>query len=77
MTSLIIKRCKCQCFQVYGPGAEAQSEACPLGKQAAPSSILTSGTFFKTKSTVSLPLPLIQEEKLSVAGERMCSWLTT
>ena len=28
------------------PGAVARSEACPLGMQAAPSSIPTSGTFF-------------------------------
>ena len=29
------------------PGTVARSEACPLGMQAAPSSILTSGTFFR------------------------------
>ena len=29
------------------PGAVARSEACPLGMQAAPSSIPTSGTFFR------------------------------
>ena len=43
--------------------------------QAAPSSIPTSGTFFrgdlvmKTFPTAILPLPLIQEEQLSVTGE--------
>ena len=30
-----------------GPAAIARSEACPLGMQAAPSSIPTSGTFFR------------------------------
>ena len=60
-------------------GAVARSEAWPLGMQAAPSSIPTSGTFFhgvlvmKKISTVILPLPLIQEEQLSVTGERMCT----
>ena len=29
------------------PGAVARSEACPLGMQTAPSSIPTSGTFFR------------------------------
>ena len=29
------------------PGAVARSEACPLGMQAAPSSIPTSGTLFR------------------------------
>ena len=29
------------------PGAVARLEACPLGMQAAPSSIPTSGTFFR------------------------------
>ena len=59
------------------PGAVARSEASPLGMQAAPSSIPTSGTFFrgdlvmKKNSTAILPLPLIQEEQLSVTGERM------
>ena len=63
----------------YSPGAVARSEACPLGMQAAPSSIPTSGTFFrrdlvmKKKSTAILSLPLIQEEQLSVTGERMCT----
>ena len=55
----------------------AQSEACPLGMQAALSSITTSGTFFlgefvmkKKISTAILTLPLIQEEQWSVTGER-------
>ena len=60
------------------PGTVAQSEACPLGMQAVPSSIPTSGTFFHGEcheniSTAILPLPLIQEEQLSVTGERMCT----
>ena len=33
-------------FQIK-TGAVARSEACPLGMQAAPSSIPTSGTFFR------------------------------
>ena len=32
---------------IIEPGAVARSEACPLGMQAAPSSIPTSGTFFR------------------------------
>ena len=56
------------------PGAVARSEACPLGMQADPSSIPTSGTFFrgdmKNVSTAILPLPLIQEGQLSVTGEK-------
>ena len=59
------------------PGTVARSEACPLGMQAALSSIPTSGTFFhgdlKNVSVAILPLPLIQEEQLSVTGERMCT----
>ena len=60
-------------------GAVAWLEACPIGMQAAPSSIPMPGTFFpgdlvmKKKSTTILPLPLIQEEQLSVTGERMCT----
>ena len=34
-------------YSVFGPGAVARSEACSLGMQAAPSSIPTSGTFFR------------------------------
>ena len=61
------------------PGAVARSEARPLCMQAAPSSIPMSGTFFRGDlghekiSTAILPLPLIQEEQLSVTGERMCT----
>ena len=61
------------------PSAVARSEACSFGMQAAPSSIPTSGTFFrgdlvtKTFLRSHLPLPLIQEEQLSVTGERMCT----
>ena len=58
-------------------GAVARSEACPLGIQAAPISILTSSTFFQFGheiiSTAIVPIPLIQEEQLSVTGERMCN----
>ena len=59
------------------PGAVARSEACPLGMQAALSSIPTFGTYFredlvmKKNSTAILPLSLIQEEQLSVTGERL------
>ena len=58
-------------------GAVTWSEACPLGMQAAPSSIPMSGTFFcgdlghEKISTAILPLLLIQEDQLSVTGERM------
>ena len=61
------------------PGAVVRSEASSLGMQAAPSLIPTSGTFFrgdlvmKTFSTAILPLLLIQEEQLSVTGERLCT----
>ena len=60
-------------------GVVAQLEACPLGMQVAPSSILTSGTFFrgdlvmKKVSTAILRLPLIQEKQLSVTGKKMCT----
>ena len=60
------------------PGAVGRSEACPLGMQAAPSSVPTSATFFHAKVSTSIHLlPLIQEEQLSVTGERMCAkyWL--
>ena len=59
--------------------AVVRSEASSIGMQAAPSSIPTSGTFVRgdlvmTKiSTAILHLPLIQEEQLSVTGERMCT----
>ena len=59
------------------PGAVARSEACPLGMQTTPSSIPTSSTFFgfghEIISTAIFPPPLIQEEQLSVIGERMCT----
>ena len=61
------------------PGTVARSEACPFGMQAALSSIPTVGTFFhgdlvmKKVSMAILPLLLIQEEQLSVTGERMCT----
>ena len=61
------------------PSVVARSEASSLGMQAAPSSIPTSGTFFhgdfviKKISIAILPLSLIQEEQLSVTGERMCT----
>ena len=55
-----------------------------LGNQEAPRSILASGTSFREDlvmkfniSTAILPLLLIQEEHLSVNGEKMCAkyWL--
>ena len=52
------------------PGAVARLEAFPLGMQAAPSSIPTFGEFFRGDLAI-LPLPLIQEEQLSVTRERM------
>ena len=68
-------------LHLIGPGAVARSEACSLGIQAAPSSIPTSPrpahSFWRLGheniSTAILPLPLIQEEQLSVTGERMCT----
>ena len=60
-------------------GAVAQSEACPLGMQVAPSSIPTVRHILSWRlghekiSMAILPLPLIQEEQSSVAGERMCT----
>ena len=59
------------------PGAVARSGTCPLRRQAAPSSSPTSGTFFRGDLVMKkflqpfYPLPLIQEEQLSVIGERM------
>ena len=61
------------------PGAVAGSEACPLGMQVAQSLIPTSGTFFNGDLVMKKFLrpfslfPLIQEEQLSVTGERMCT----
>ena len=66
-----------KCGRWEGPGAVARLNALPLDMQAAPSWIPTSGTFFsgdlvmKKISMAILPLPLIQEEQLSVTGERM------
>ena len=60
-------------------GAVARSEASSLGMQAAPRSIPTSGTFFRGDLVIKtflrpfFPLPLIQEEQLSVTGEIMCT----
>ena len=56
----------------------ARSEASPLGMQAAPSDshvrhILSWRLGHENISTAILPLPLIQEEQLSVTGERMCT----
>ena len=62
-----------------GPGAVAQSEASSLGMQAAPEldphvrHILSWRLGHENISTVILPLPLIQEEQLSVTGKRMCT----
>ena len=59
------------------PGAIARSVAMSLGNQEAPRSILVSGTSFRKDLVMELFLrpfflpPLIQEEQLSVNGERM------
>ena len=64
---------------MFAKESVARLEACLLGMQAVPSSIPTSGTFFrgdlvmKKFSLAILPLPLIQEEQLSVTGESMCT----
>ena len=58
------------------PGAVARLEASSLGMQAAPtpsSGILSWRLGHENISTAILPLPLIQEEQLSVTGERMCT----
>ena len=61
------------------PGAVARSEASSLGMQAAPEfdphiwHILSWKLGHENISTAILPLPLIQEEQLSVTGERMCT----
>ena len=58
----------------FRPGTVARSEVRSLGMQAAPSSIPTSGTFFCGDLVMkTFPLALIQEEQLSVTGERMCT----
>ena len=60
-------------------GAVARSEASPLGMQAAPEfnphvrHILSWRLGHENISTAILSLPLIQEEQLSVTGERMCT----
>ena len=60
----------------------AQLDACQTGDQeVAGSTTARSGTFFhgdfdhEIFSTVILSLPLIQEQELSVSGERMCTIL--
>ena len=81
MVSEILNTTKCligQKHSFYSPGAVARSEACPLGMQAAPGSIPTSGTIIRGKmSTAILPPPLIQEEQSPsishITGERMCT----
>ena len=56
---------------------DARSIVMSLGNQEAPQSILASGTsfcedlFMKIFFTALLPLPLIQEEHLSVNGKKM------
>ena len=58
------------------PSVVAGSEAYPLGMQASPSSIPRSGTFFRGDLLMKKfprPFSLIQEEQLSVTGERMCT----
>ena len=62
------------------PASVAQSDAC-LGKviwKSQVGSLLVPALSFmeiyhEIFSIVSLPLPLIQEEQLSVSGERMCT----
>ena len=64
-------------FFLFPPPIEHVRLAC----KRPPSSIPMSGTFFRSwsclgheqNSTAILPLPLIQEEKLLVTGERMCT----
>ena len=61
------------------PGAIARSEACSLGMQAAPVfdphvwHIPSWRLAHENISTAILCLPLIQEEQLSVTGERLCT----
>ena len=60
-------------------GAVNRSKACLLGMQEAPEfdphvrHILSWRLGHENISTAILPLPLIQEEQLSVTGERMCT----
>ena len=64
---------------VFRLGAVAPLKAYPLGEQAAPEfdphvwHILSWRSGHEKISTAILPLPLIQEEQLSVTGERMCT----
>ena len=64
---------------VLRPGAVARLEASLLDKQAAPEfdphvwHIFSWRSGHEKISTAILPLPLIQEEQLSVTGERMCT----
>ena len=77
VTDIPLNRYKYNCSiarDLRGLGAIARSVAMSLGNQEAPRSILAFGTFFREDlviSTAILPLPLIQEEHLSVNGERM------
>ena len=56
-------------YQHYRPGAVARSEACSLDPHVR--HILSWRFGHENISTAILPLPLIQEEQLSVTGERM------
>ena len=66
---------------VNRPGAVARSEACLLGMQAAQHArgpkfdphIISWRLGHENISKAILPLLLIQEEQLSVTGERMCT----
>ena len=66
-------------IHTYIPGAVARSEACSFGMQVAPEfnslvrHILSCRLGHENISTAILPLPLTQEEQLSVTGERMCT----
>ena len=56
-------------------GAVARLVAMPLRMQTVPRSIPSSGAFFSKEntSTAVLSLLLIEEEQLSVDGEKMCA----
>ena len=66
-------------WQLKYPGAVARLEVCLLGMQGAPEfnphfwHILSWRLGHEKISTAILRLPLIQEEQLSVTGERMCT----
>ena len=77
-------RCNLTVNTHFSNGAAARSEACPLGMQVAPSSILKSeqsATYYilswrfghENIFTAILSPPLIQEEQLSVTVERICT----